>query len=239
MIHPHPLSDAFTALDHDPTDANAPFLKKTKGALIACVGKKRSGKTTLFMHLLTHPEIYKGYFSNIFMISPSDSDPKVSGLIDELKKEEKFYKELTEANIKSILDFIQHENDLIQQKRIKVKKGKRFNLLVLDDCVTDLPRTMKRNFISNIFYNQRHYNLSIILVSQSYRNIPPNIRKQIDMLHFFPATNLKEREALQDDWDVPDEVLDICQEGDDHPFLTMNLSGKRPVFFRKFDKISL
>jgi hypothetical protein len=53
-------------------------------------------------------------------------------------------------------------------------------------------------------------------------------------------TNLKEKEALQDDFNVPDEIFDIAFEDEsDHPFLTVNLVGSRPVYFRKFDRIDL
>ena len=84
----------------------------------------------------------------------------------------------------------------------------------------------------------RHYSLSIFLISQSYKQIFPSIRKQADIIYTFPMTNLKEKEALQDDWDVPDYIFDKAfQREEDHPFLTINVSGSKPVFFRMMDRI--
>ena len=240
-IIPNKLSKVLKALDEDKTDKDCPILKGTKGALICIVGKKRTGKTSLYLNMLSHKDIYNNYFHNIFMISPSaTSDHKLKTLVDEIQSEDNFYSALTEGNIHDILKKIEVEQEMIKSKRIKLKKGQKiFNLLILDDVITDIPRTMKRNLISQLFYNQRHYNLTIILISQSYRNIPPNIRKQIDILHFFPATNLKEKEALQDDWDVPDNIIELATTGEDHPFLTINLVGQKPIFFKKFDRINI
>ena len=80
--------------------------------------------------------------------------------------------------------------------------------------------------------------LSIFCVTQSYKSIAPTLRKQADLLYLFPMTNLKEREAIQDDWDVPDEILDRAFANEsDHPFLTVNLVGSKPVFFRMMEKM--
>jgi hypothetical protein len=237
------LDKLFKAHDLDVVDKEAPILKETKGVLMCITGKKRTGKTSLIVSFLSSPKLYKGYYHNIFMISPSHSDGKTKQLIAELDKEGKFYKELTESNLQKICDYIEHEQMQIENARAKGKipKEKQFyNLLILDDVITSIPRSFKKNIITSLFYNQRHFNLSIMVISQSYKLLNPNVRKNIDMLYTFPMTNLKEREAIQDDWSIPDEVFDYCFEDDsDHPFLTVNLSGNKPVYFRKMTKINI
>jgi hypothetical protein len=238
---PNKLSKEFKALDSDDVSKNDPILKKTKGSVMILSGKKRTGKTSLWLSMLSSPALFKGYFGNIFLISPSKED-KTHALRSELEKEGKYYTELNEPNIKSILDYIKHEQEMQKMKETKLKKKLPpiYNLIILDDVVADLPRSFKKNVITNLFFNHRHYNASIFCITQSYKNIAPSLRKQADLLYLFPMTNLKEKEALQDDFNVPDEIFDIAFEDEsDHPFLTVNLVGSRPVYFRKFDRIDL
>jgi hypothetical protein len=51
-------------------------------------------------------------------------------------------------------------------------------------------------------------------------------------------TNLKEKEAIQNDFDIASEIFDMAFEDEsDHPFLTVNVCGSTPIFFRKMDRI--
>jgi hypothetical protein len=235
------LSNIFKAHDKDDVSKNEPILKNTKGSVMIISGKKRTGKTSLWLSMLSSRQLFGNYFGNVFMISPSKED-KTRELREELEKEEKYYPELNEANVKSILDYIKME--ISQQKR-KEEKLKRklppiYNLLILDDVVADMPRSFKKNIITNLFFNHRHYNLTIFVITQSYKQIAPSIRKQADLLYIFPMANLKEKEAFQDDWDISNEVFDLAfQDEHEHPFLTVNMVGNKPVFFRKFDRIKI
>jgi hypothetical protein len=233
------LSSVFKAKDKDDVSSDEPFLKHTKGSIMIICGKKRTGKSTLALNLLSSSKIFKGHFGNIWLISPSKEE-KTKQLREELDKDGKYFTELNEANIKSMTDFIKNEQ---MQKKMKEKKlGKKlpeiYNCVWIDDSVADLPRSMKKNCITNLFYNHRHYNLSIICTTQSYKQIAPNLRKQTDLLYIFPMANKKEREAIQEDWDIPDEVFEQCfADESDHPFLTVNLVSSKPTFFRMMDKM--
>lgn len=236
------LSKYFKAHDKDIVDKKAPLLKNTKAVQMMIIGPKRSGKTSLILSLLGNKAFYKGYFQNIYLISPSNSDGKMKQLIHELDKDGKYYSELTEQNIKTILTSIQ--NELLQKKQYEKKTGKKlpptYNLLILDDVVSDLPRSFKKNIITSLFLNARHYNLSTMIVSQVYKGIPSQIRKQADIIYTFPVIE-SEIEAMNTDFKIPKEIFDIAfEEEDDHPFLTINVVSKsKPVYFRKFDKINI
>jgi hypothetical protein len=234
------LSSIFKAKDKDDVDRNQPFLKGTKGSIMLISGKKRTGKSTLALTLLSSPKLFKGYFGNIWLISPSKEE-KSKQLREELDKEGKYFTELNEANIRSITDYIKNEqnNKKLREQKLGRKLPEIYNCLWLDDVVADLPRSMKKNVITNLFYNHRHFNLSIIATTQSYKNIAPNLRKQADLLYIFPMGNLKEMEAIQEDWSIPDEIFEECfADESDHPFLTVNLVSSRPVFFRIMDRIN-
>ena len=233
------LSKIFKAHDKDDVSKEDPILKNTKGSIMLLIGKKRSGKSSLYLSLLSSPKLFGGYFGNVFLISPSKEE-KTKTLREELDNEGKYYTELTEANIVSITNYIKAEK--AKQKMMEVKLKKKlptiYNCLILDDVVSDLPRSFKKNVITNLFLNHRHLDLSIICISQAYKAIATTLRKQADILYIFPTNNLKELEAIQDDWAIPQEVFDECFEDEsDHPFLTVNLVGARPTFFRKMTKM--
>jgi hypothetical protein len=227
----------FKAFDKDDVSPDAPFLKNTKGSIMIISGKKRTGKSSLALSLLSSPKIFKGYYGNIFLISPSKEE-KTKSLRNELEKEGKYFTDLNQQNIDTILNYIKNEESLKKQKEKKI--GKKlppiYNCIWLDDVVADLPRSMKKNCITNLFYNHRHYNVSIIVTTQSYKQIAPNLRKQSDILYIFPISNLKEKEAIQEDWNIPDAIFDEAFEDEsDHPFLTVNVVSSKPTFFRKFE----
>lgn len=236
------LSGAIKAHDKDIINPDEPIIKNTKACVSLIIGRKRSGKSSLYLSMLNHPAIYRGYYHNIFMICPSKSDDKMSDLMKELEKDGKLFDAVNDANINTIISIIRGEQ---AQKKAKEKKtGKKLpelrNLIIMDDVVSDLPRSHKKNPITNLFYNCRHLNASIICISQSYKNIHPNLRKQADQLFIFPMANKKEVEALQDDWDIPNEIFDYAFEDEsDHPFLLVNVCGNKNRFFRKFDKINI
>jgi hypothetical protein len=230
------LDKLFKSHDTDEVDPKAPILKNTKAVQMMIVGAKRSGKSTLILSLLSSSKLYKNYFGNIFMISPSTSDGKMKALIDEIRKADNFFTELNEMNIQTILERIETEQNAVKMKEKKLKKKLPpiYNLLILDDVMADLPRGFKKNKITSLFMNARHYNLSTMIVSQVYKGIPAQVRKQTDMIYTFPLVK-KEIEALQEDWDVPTEVIERAFEDEsDHPFLTVNVVSKHhPCYFRK------
>lgn len=234
------LDKLFKSHDTDEVDPKSPILKNTKAVQMMIIGAKRSGKSTLILSLLSSSKLYKNYFGNIFMISPSTSDGKMKGLIDEIRKADNFFTELNEFNIQTILDRIQTEQDAVKMKEKKLKKKLPpiYNLLILDDVMADLPRGFKKNKITSLFMNARHYNLSTMIVSQVYKGIPAQVRKQTDIIYTFPLVK-KEIEALQEDWDVPDEIIEHAFDDEsDHPFLTVNVISKHhPCFFRKMTPI--
>jgi GTPase SAR1 family protein len=236
------LSHLFKAHDHDVVDKTAPVLKNTKAVQMMIVGAKRSGKSTLILSLLSSAKLYKNYFHNIYMISPSTSDGKMLPLIRELEGQGKFYKELTEGNIEKILNEIKAEQDALKMKEKKLKKKLPpiHNLLILDDVMADLPRSFKKNKITSLFMNARHYSLSTMIVSQVYKGVPAQVRKQTDVIYTFPVVK-KEKEAMIEDWDIPHEIFDAAFEDEsDHPFLTVNVVSKQhPAFFRKMTPIEM
>ena len=77
--------------------------------------------------------------------------------------------------------FVAHKvEQLIAMAQSCVLKGKRKSfLLILDDCMYD--KTICRQpFFRNLFYNGRHYFLSVFIICQYIIDVSPDLRAQID-----------------------------------------------------------
>jgi hypothetical protein len=114
------------------------------------------------------------------------------------------------------------------------------HLLILDDCINLLPRSTQNSKISDLYTNHRHYKLSIITTSQCYKKLNTTIRRNSDMLSLFRTENFSEYESIREDWSIDRKKFDAVWEfATDKPnsFLHIVVTGVRPVFFKKFNKI--
>jgi Cdc6-like AAA superfamily ATPase len=204
-------------------------------------GKKGSGKSTLILNLLkrkTSP--YHRRFDNIYMISPTAMrDPKFDKLIEELQRDGKFYEELNEENINNIIEKIKAFNDKFAEE---FPKKKPFNLLLLDDCIHMMPTSTQQSTIQQLWTNQRHLKLSIFLATQKLNKLPTLCRANADLISFFPNDNRKEFECLENEWSIDPKLLkSVYDFATDSPnsFLHISFFGRKPTFFKKFDRIIL
>ena len=221
---------------NDIANFKSPLIKDFgKAGNLMIIGKRRSGKSNLIMSMLSSPKLLKGYYNNIYLITPSETDDSLKPLIKELIKTKHFYNELNEENIKHIIDDV-----IIENSNYNRKKNKRIiqHLLILDDCVCDLS-TKRKTYLDKLIFNNRHINLSLIITSQTFRSVPSKIRKNMDLIYIFQNENEMEKNSIFDEYNIPDEVYNtVFNDEDDHPFLAINII-KKPIFFRKFDRIIL
>jgi len=202
-------------------------------------GKKGSGKSTLILNLLkrkTSP--YYRHFDNIYMISPTAKrDPKFEKLIEELSRDGKFYDTLDETTINDIIQKITKFNEDFLEEHPKKKP---FNLLILDDCIHMMPTSTAQSTLQQLFSNQRHSKLSLFLATQKLNKLPTLCRANADLISFFPNDNKKEFECLENEWSIDPKLLKAVYEfAIDAPnsFLHISFFGRKPTFFRKFDRI--
>lgn len=125
-----------------------------------------AGGSTLVANMLSPRFPYKKFFSkNIFIFSPTfESDPVYK---DVKIEKENVCDHYDEAILREIYD---------EQKKEKAKKrGLEPVLIILDDLIVSLPSSQK-NYVSHLFMSGRHMNISIIILSQSYKLISRGIR---------------------------------------------------------------
>jgi hypothetical protein len=143
-------------------------------------GTVGGGKSTLVLSLFTKPDLYKDYFHTVIYISPTCHT-------DSLVKQMELPPENCIADInEEILDSI-----LTKQRSIVETKGEKWTgenhrtCLIFDDIVSSPivgSRAMKKLFTQN-----RHYHLSVILLTQTWRMMKIYCRMQCQSLIFFGA----------------------------------------------------
>ena len=146
-----------------------------------------------------------------------------------------------EEDIKSNLDKIIEKITLFndEYKKEHPKKQPR-NLLILDDCIHFLPSSTQHSSINQIFVNGRHMRLSTFICSQMLTKLNRLIRTNADLVTFFPTDNKREFETMSDEWSIEPKLLRNIYEfaiNGNNSFLHISFCGRKPVFFKKFDRI--
>jgi hypothetical protein len=136
------------------------------------VSKRNSGKSYLTKHLLKTFMIDNKLFDYIVLFS---STAHLSKDFDCLPKKS-IQEEFSTAKVNKILDF---------QKVSKESKNPKQCLIILDDTIgAKIDPSFKTN-LDILFSRGRHYNISIIFISQYIKNyISTTIRNNIDYLLF-------------------------------------------------------
>jgi GTPase SAR1 family protein len=151
------------------------------------VSPSNSGKSNLIKNLITRPEFAYGnyYESNIFIFSQTI---KVDSIWTDLTlPSSNLYDEYSEPIIQNIMHFSK-----------QTPKGV---LIILDDMITSekAVNNKKTNLLKQLFFQGRHYKVSIILVSQKMKSIPSSLRVNSTHLICFDLRNKKEESDFLDE----------------------------------------
>jgi hypothetical protein len=196
--------------------------------LVACSG---SGKTLTVGNMLARREFaYKKIFKeNIFLFSPTFEldDPSMHGVdIDE----ENLFKTFDESVVEDIFE---------DQKKLINRWGKQkapHILLIFDDMVTMLNQS-KTSTLTRLFFSARHWKISLILTTQSYKNTSKAIRLNCSHMTVFKCNN-KERDLIGEenilDVDVWREVYGMATSAPYSFLYVDNTKQVRERFFINF-----
>ena len=192
------------------------------------VGKSHlSGKTNLLGNLLLRPEYYYGDFKgeNIYIISPSSSDPKLQTIRDKLEiPQSNFIPQYDEMLLDGIINIIKDEYN----EAIEDKKTPNNTLIVFDDMSFGGALLKRHSNIQRIFCNMRHYNTSCIITTQSYTDLLTACRENASGCYLFACSD-RQLETITDDHSyMPKKQFrkmfrDITR--DKHSFLAINYSN--------------
>ena len=156
-------------------------------------GRSGSGKTSVLMNLLTKKELLGCYHHYVIIYSPTANQGDDSYKSLNLPPEN-FKNNFSEQDLE---DLIKSRQELIKVKGIEwVVKNSRV-LIVLDDVIAN------RQFLNSeqalkAFTLLRHYQVSIIVLMQTYNKLPKALRNNANGLMIFPS-NRSELEVIIDE----------------------------------------
>lgn len=196
-------------------------------------GRSGSGKTNVLLNLLTKKAFYGNYFHYTIIFSPTacagDDMYDVLGLPSENIKND-----FSEDDLNAI---IESRKELIEKKGIDwVTKNCRL-LIVLDDIIANThflnsPEALK------MFALLRHYQCSVIVLTQSYKKIPRSLRLNVNATIIFPSTQ-SEVDILLDQVTPAgikkrefEKVIDYATDGP-YDFLYINNHAEKDERIRK------
>ena len=142
------------------------------------IGKSGSGKTNVVLHMLRSKSLLGGVFDIILYLCDSPCDVMEQNL--KIPKEN-FIKDFTEEWLEKLID----------KQRIAVeKKGsdKVDNMLLIFDDILSKQKFLNSKMLIKLVTETRHYNISCIFNSQSYKKIPRVVRLNARGLILFPSS---------------------------------------------------
>jgi len=237
--HRNPLSGEIAPLDNQVVKTDEPLPQAHIVYIIA--GKRGSGKSTMLLNLLKQKSSpYRKFYDNIMMCSPTAGrDPKFDKLVDELQREDKFYDTLNDDVVNDIVERLKQFND---EYAVEHPKSQPHNLLILDDCIHLMGTSNAHSSLNQLFSNGRHLKLTLFICTQKLNKLSTLCRSQADLITFFPNDNQKEFDTLENEWNIDPKLLKaVYNYATDEPnsFLHISLFGRRPQFFKRFDKIDI
>jgi hypothetical protein len=152
----------------------------------------KAGKSNLIMNMLFNQEFYNAqeYWDEVIFISPTaEYDHTLKNFLPMLENCVRITDPEEIVNLEGILREICKGQADLKKKNEEMKRI----LIVLDDCISFLKP------IAVLCSKYRHYNLSIIITSQSFRSIPLITRNCAGSVIIFHLNSGKEWEKITEE----------------------------------------
>lgn len=206
-----------------PIHHNLPNL--SKGFVIALIGSRNCGKTTLYTNLLLNPNLLnRENYDNAFIISPTIyNDRSAMHLRNAFKAS--LYDKYDDEIVGSIVEYQQAFTD----------EDKPRSILIIDDSVGY--KTNKLNYLAT---RSRHNNLNLIFSVQQTKSIKKVVRNNLTDVIIFKTKNKKELQDIYDEWGgmygCYDEFLKMYKYATKEPynFLYLKLESNPIKAFKNF-----
>lgn len=162
--------------------------------------------------------------------------PKNDGKIPE----EHFYTEMDELR-----EPLKKQMDEMKEIRAELPDSEKQNtkyyadriLVILDDQAGLYNGSVTNNWQINYVIKHRHYNTSLIVVTQAYKTIPKSIRTNCNALICFEVPNSQELKVIYEEWPTnmsEPEWMDAYDMATDEPFSFLYINTHFPKGQRAF-----
>jgi predicted AAA+ superfamily ATPase len=216
-----------------------PYLP-THPAILAIVAPRKSGKTTLLVNLLTRKEMFKNFFHIIHIWSPTLLLDSKWQVVTKHLPDECLHMSFNDQEFLQLMNSFDDSEAKHNEKG--PKKTKKPNVLFVFDDSASEKGLFSRNFTSptvKAAFTGRHYNISMWIVSQSYKAISPGFRNNIFHWVIFDTPNEREGAKMAEELSGPltsNQFLQLLSEVTREPyqFLYINFeSANKQDIFRK------
>jgi hypothetical protein len=197
----HPLSILPVKKHNKKPEFDLPEVFPSTAFSFLITAPTRSGKSVGIVNLLYNDSInFKKQFpaGNIFYISPTVQ------LDDTLKAV------MNDDHIVKIDDFDSIDSldtvlsEIIKEQKETQEDDRENVLIILDDCIDYLK---KSKVLANLTTKNRHYRISLIITTQSFRSVAPLIRKNVSSHLFYKMYSMKEIQSISE------EILSSFEDG--------------------------
>ena len=197
------------------------LIPKLPTQILVC-GKSGSGKTLSVINLLTNPKLLKGAFDYVLFFSGIHPDKEmIKGLN---LKDDCIKVDFEEEDVKKILDKMQASCKKSSGDLSKVPSV----LFFFDDILAN-KNFLKSNTLVKLATTSRHYNISVIYLTQYYKRLPPVVRTNCSYFIVFGSC-LSELEKMAEELCPPNmskkEFLKIAKHATKEKFQFLSINSK-------------
>jgi hypothetical protein len=162
-------------------------------AMYLC-GQTGAGKTQLLLNLMKKQQFYKDYFDDVYLVSATakEGDDLYSKHL-KVKKQHIFDPE--DDGLEAIEKIVASQKKII--KKMSIDKSPK--VLIIFDDVAHATKLLKSKLYMKLHIMCRHWNITIITLSQNYVSIPPRCRKQMKGIFLFNGATGTECERLSEE----------------------------------------
>lgn len=167
-------------------------------------GNVRAGKTTLLNNILMNEAFkIKDWFfnennlANVFVFSPTFEIDENWRFVNKLFQENELHDQVYEdINEKAIAKIIRNQTKLMKQNNGFKQKQKSHILFIIDDNAGSNQMSNRSSILSQLAMKHRHLNISLIILSQSYKLVANSLRRNAKYIAIFGLRNNDEIESF-------------------------------------------
>ena len=193
----------------------------------------KSGKSNLLMNVLFNKDFdYVHKFKNIFWCSPTvKGDKTTQKMMDILNDEEE--NEIKET-IKIFTDDDLDNMDALIKAFIENQKGESEpTLIILDDCIGK----MKNGEFGKLCAKYRHFNFSVIGISQSFKAFDTICRNCASHFILFKTFNEKEEEKMIEELNGFPNIKKYYNESTKEKYNFLYINVEEQLMMQNFDDV--
>ena len=200
-------------------------------------GSVGSGKTSLLYSLLKNYQNKNFFDVIIFYNRVADSDKVWETFEKEKKTAIEIYHNYNNNKLIDMIDNI----DQVQEQRRQKKKRPLNILFVFDDMAySNIVSRGKSTALDQLVINRRHYNISLIITSQTYKALNQNLRTNNLSHLILLRANLRDLKNIAEDHNAGMceeedfiEMYKTVKEGGQYDFLVVDYQDKPTDIFKK------